>query len=70
MLIVVTDNKAAEALHATVLAACELTGALRAGGLAIFKLPEQIECITEMPRTPTGKIQKFRLHELLAERAA
>jgi cyclohexanecarboxylate-CoA ligase len=48
----------------------ELTDALRAAGLAIFKLPEQIECIDDMPRTPTGKVQKFRLHELLAERAS
>ncbi len=28
-LVLVSDNKAAEALHATVLAACELTGALK-----------------------------------------
>jgi transcription-repair coupling factor (superfamily II helicase) len=36
-LIVVADNKAAEALHAAVLSACELTGALPAG--SVLRLP-------------------------------
>ena len=36
-LVLVADNKAAESLHATVLAACELTGALRAD--EVLRLP-------------------------------
>jgi transcription-repair coupling factor (superfamily II helicase) len=36
-LIVVADNKAAEALHAAVLSACELTGALAAE--SVLRLP-------------------------------
>jgi acyl-CoA synthetase (AMP-forming)/AMP-acid ligase II len=38
-----------------------LTDGLRAAGLAPYKLPEQIEIVDTLPRTPTGKVQKFLL---------
>jgi cyclohexanecarboxylate-CoA ligase len=28
--------------------------------------PERLELVAEMPRTPSGKIQKFRLREMAA----
>jgi len=37
--------------------------------LAPFKYPRQIEFITELPKTSTGKIQRFRLREREAARA-
>ncbi len=39
---------------------------LKATGLATYKLPEQLEVITEIPRTASGKIQKHVLVERLA----
>ena len=38
---------------------------LKATGLATYKLPEQLEVITEIPRTASGKIQKHVLVERL-----
>lgn len=38
-------------------------------GLASFKRPRSIEFCTELPKTATGKIQRFRVRELLAEQA-
>ena len=32
-------------------------------GLAIQKVPERLELLTELPRTPSGKVQKFKLRE-------
>jgi acyl-CoA synthetase (AMP-forming)/AMP-acid ligase II len=32
-------------------------------GLAKQKTPERVEVVTELPRTPAGKVQKFRLRE-------
>ena len=29
--------------------------------------PERLELVAEMPRTPSGKIQKFKLRELAAK---
>jgi non-ribosomal peptide synthetase component E (peptide arylation enzyme) len=29
--------------------------------------PERLELVTELPRTPSGKIQKFKLRELATE---
>ncbi len=37
---------------------------LTAGGMIKQYLPERLEVIDEFPRTPSGKIQKFRLREL------
>lgn len=36
-----------------------------AGLLASFKVPRQIRIISELPTTPSGKVQKFRLRETL-----
>jgi benzoate-CoA ligase len=36
--------------------------------LAPFKYPRQIEFIAELPKTSTGKIQRFRLRELEASK--
>jgi acyl-CoA synthetase (AMP-forming)/AMP-acid ligase II len=36
------------------------------GRLADYKLPEEVIAIAELPRTATGKIEKFRLRKLLA----
>ena len=33
------------------------------GTLAGFKCPKRVEFVTELPRTATGKLQKFRLRE-------
>lgn len=35
--------------------------------MAVQYLPERLEIIAEMPRTPSGKIQKFQLREAAAE---
>jgi acyl-CoA synthetase (AMP-forming)/AMP-acid ligase II len=40
---------------------------LDAAGLARQKWPESIHCVEEFPRTPSGKIQKFRLRSQLRE---
>jgi acyl-CoA synthetase (AMP-forming)/AMP-acid ligase II len=40
---------------------------LAAAGLARQKWPESIHQVTDFPRTPSGKIQKFRLRQQLSE---
>jgi cyclohexanecarboxylate-CoA ligase len=45
----------------------ELTRFLAAEGMAKPYWPERLELLTEMPRTPSGKIQKFKLREMAAE---
>jgi cyclohexanecarboxylate-CoA ligase len=44
----------------------ELTQFLQEQGMAKQYWPERLELLTEMPRTPSGKIQKFKLRELAA----
>lgn len=34
--------------------------------LSIYKCPRSVRFVDQLPRTPTGKIQKFRLREMLA----
>jgi oxalate---CoA ligase len=36
--------------------------------LAAFKVPARIDVLTEIPRTPTGKVQRRRVAEFVAER--
>jgi cyclohexanecarboxylate-CoA ligase len=43
---------------------------LVAEGVAKHFWPERLEILAEMPRTPTGKIQKFVLRERARELAA
>jgi acyl-CoA synthetase (AMP-forming)/AMP-acid ligase II len=40
---------------------------LAAAGLAKQKWPESIRAVADMPRTPSGKVQKFRLRQQLRE---
>ena len=35
--------------------------------LAVYKCPRRIAFVDEMPRTPTGKVQRFRLRETAAQ---
>ena len=36
-------------------------------GVAKFKIPERVECWAELPKTPSGKIQKFKVQKMLTE---
>jgi acyl-CoA synthetase (AMP-forming)/AMP-acid ligase II len=40
------------------------------GQLAAFKVPAQIDMLEEIPRTPTGKVQRRRVGEFVAQRRA
>jgi acyl-CoA synthetase (AMP-forming)/AMP-acid ligase II len=40
---------------------------LQAAGLARQKWPESLYVVTDLPRTPSGKVQKFRLRQQLRE---
>ena len=42
----------------------EMVAYLKERGTAATYLPERLEVMSELPRTPTGKIQKFKLREL------
>jgi hypothetical protein len=46
----------------------EITAFLEGQQLARQKFPERLEIISEFPMTPSGKIQKYRLRQLIAER--
>jgi len=48
----------------------ELTGFLDGEGIAKYKLPEYLSIVEELPMTPTGKVQKFKLKEGFAAEAA
>jgi cyclohexanecarboxylate-CoA ligase len=50
----------------TSLTMAELTQFLSGEGMAKQYWPERLELVPEMPRTPSGKIQKFRLREMAA----
>ena len=45
----------------------ELTRFLAGEGMAKTYWPERLELMPDMPRTPSGKIQKFKLRELAAQ---
>jgi cyclohexanecarboxylate-CoA ligase len=47
----------------------ELCAHLAEDGMAKNYWPERIELVTELPKTPSGKVQKFVLREQLAQRA-
>jgi cyclohexanecarboxylate-CoA ligase len=46
----------------------EITAFLEGHQLARHKFPERLELVSEFPMTPSGKVQKYRLRELVAER--
>jgi cyclohexanecarboxylate-CoA ligase len=48
----------------------ELVQYLEGKQLARQKFPERIEIVSEFPMTPSGKVQKFRLRQLVAEKLA
>jgi len=37
-------------------------------GVAKYKWPERIETITQLPRTPTGKVLKYVLRDSIAQK--
>jgi len=57
------DKKAGAAL------AAELQEFVR-GRIAPFKAPREVEFVAELPRTETGKVQRFRLRERAAQEVA
>jgi acyl-coenzyme A synthetase/AMP-(fatty) acid ligase len=46
-----------------------LVTALRAKGLAAFKLPERLQIVDALPTTPTGKVQKHLLRDIVTSSA-
>jgi cyclohexanecarboxylate-CoA ligase len=48
----------------------ELVDFLRGHRLANQKLPEHLELVNELPRTASGKVQKFQLREDIARKLA
>jgi cyclohexanecarboxylate-CoA ligase len=48
----------------------ELTAWLERQQLARQKFPERLEIVDELPMTPSGKVQKYRLRQTIAERLA
>jgi len=51
-------------------ALADVVGYLEKQDLAKHKFPERVEVVSEFPMTPSGKIQKYRLRELVNERLA
>jgi cyclohexanecarboxylate-CoA ligase len=47
----------------------EITAYLEQHELARQKFPERLELVSEFPMTPSGKIQKYKLRDMIAERA-
>jgi acyl-CoA synthetase (AMP-forming)/AMP-acid ligase II len=47
----------------------ELGEYLRAEGLAIQKIPERLEILSELPRNPSGKVLKYQLRERFGAQA-
>ncbi len=48
----------------------DLVGYLDTQQVARHKFPERVEVVSEFPMTPSGKIQKYRLRQLVQERLA
>jgi cyclohexanecarboxylate-CoA ligase len=46
----------------------DISAFLESRGLARYKFPERLEIVSEFPVTPSGKVQKYRLRQLVAER--
>ena len=42
----------------------EMVDFLKAQKMAVQYIPERLEIVAELPRTPSGKIQKFKLREI------
>ena len=67
----VTDAEGFERLALFVASRGDAAHAVAAAGLACerqlprFKRPKWIRAVTELPRTATGKVQRFKLRELI-----
>jgi cyclohexanecarboxylate-CoA ligase len=48
----------------------EIRAFLEGHQLARYKFPERLEIVDEFPMTPSGKVQKYRLRQLVGERMA
>ena len=48
----------------------DVTGFLRARNVAVFKLPERLLTVAQLPRNPLGKILRNKLKEMVAEQPA
>jgi cyclohexanecarboxylate-CoA ligase len=48
----------------------DLAGYLVGHGVAKQKIPERLELVTELPKTQSGKVQKFRLREIIRDTLA
>lgn len=48
----------------------ELTAYLETRQVARQKFPERLEIVSELPMTPSGKVQKYRLRELIEAKLA
>jgi cyclohexanecarboxylate-CoA ligase len=46
----------------------EISEFLLAQHTAIQYVPERLEIVTDLPKTPSGKIQKFKLRDMLREK--
>jgi non-ribosomal peptide synthetase component E (peptide arylation enzyme) len=46
----------------------ELVAHLDSKQLAKMKFPERLEIISEFPMTPSGKVQKYRLRQIVKEK--
>jgi cyclohexanecarboxylate-CoA ligase len=49
------------------LALPDLVDFLKGHGVALQYIPERLEVRDSLPSTPTGKVQKFRLREMLRD---
>jgi len=47
----------------------DITAYLERHQLARQKFPERLELVSEFPMTPSGKIQKYKLRDMITERA-
>jgi len=52
-----------------VLTFSEMSAYLREQKMALQYIPERLQVVRDLPRTPSGKIQKFKLREMAAEPA-
>lgn len=53
--------------HRDSLALSDIIDFLKSHNLAMQYFPERMEILSEMPMTPSGKIQKFKLREIMAD---
>lgn len=69
---VTIENRVVLILHDTPAFASTFWGALKLGAVAapLYKVPRTIQLVDDLPKTATGKIQRFRLRTQAEERNA